>query len=320
MTKFINKFKIPTLLGLGIIFLGIVSGLYLVLREQIFLSQAAPNLTPQNITLTNLTEDSVVISWQTNSAAASFITFGQSSPGEQTALDDRDTSTPKPHSTHYVTLKNLLPKTNYQFKIISGKISSDIKKFKTASPLTNQTIFPPIIGSVLNGDTPLNDGTVYLSIAGATTQSALIKSGGNFLIPLSQIRKYDLSDKYQLTEGAIAKLTIRSDKGDANVLFQLAVSSLSLPPIKLGEDIDLTLPSATPTPSPSKDLGQYDLNSDGKINSADYAIAASCFGKKPSTTLPGKISCAKTDINGDGAINQKDLDLMTKKLKELGSQ
>src|SRR3989344_3209330 len=142
MTQFINKFKIPTLLGLGIILIGLVSGLYLVLREQTFLSQAAPNFTPRNITLTNIAEDSVVISWQTNSAAPSFITFGQSNPGEQTALDDRDTDAPKPRLTHYVTLKNLLPKTNYQFKIITGKIISDVKWFETASPLTNQTVFP----------------------------------------------------------------------------------------------------------------------------------------------------------------------------------
>lgn len=317
MTGFISKFKIPTILGLGIILLGIVAGVYLNLKEQIFLSQAAPNLTPQNITLTNITDSEAVISWQTNSPAASFITFGQDNPGEQTVLDDRDTlapsgAGPKPRLTHYATLKNLLPKTNYQFKIISGRISSDIAKFETAQPFASKAEFTPIIGSVFSGDSPLDDGIVYLSIPEATTQSALIKSGGNFLIPLAQIRKIDMAD-YQLTEGTTAKLTVHSDKGESNVLFKLKANSLPLPPVKLGQNIDLTTPEETPLPTPTvKDLGKFDLNGDGKINAADNAIILQNFGKNPKDK--------KADLNGDGKVDQKDLDLMAQELKDLGSQ
>lgn len=298
--QFINKFKIPTLLGLAIIILGLVSGVYLVLREQVFLSQAAPDLTPQNVTFTNISEDSVVISWKTNVSAASFITYGQNNPREQTALDDRDIS-PKPRLIHYVTLKNLLPKTSYQFKIVSGKVTSDVKKFETAAPLTNQTGFTPIIGSVLDGNSPVQDGVVYLSVADAATQSSLIKGGGNFLISLSQISK--------VAEGTLAKLTIHSDKGEASVLLKLKANSAPLPPIKLGQNIDLTTPETTPPPSPGiSDLNTYDLNGDGIINTTDYAIIIRNQGKNPKNK--------KTDINGDGIVDQKDLDLMSQKLKD----
>ncbi|MDD5415514.1 MAG: dockerin type I domain-containing protein [Candidatus Daviesbacteria bacterium] len=326
MTNFFNKFKIPTLLGLSIIILGIISGLYLVLREQVFLSQAAPDLTPRDVAITNITDDSAVISWQTNTATKSFITYGQKNPGEQTVLDDRDANPtpsgarPKPRLIHYVTLKNLLPNTNYLFKITSGKFISEVMKFDTANPLINQAGFTPVIGSVIDGNNPLNDGVVYLSIQDAATQSSLIKSGGNFLIPIAQIRKTDLSDVFPLTEETIAKLTINSDKGNASILFKLQTNSSSLPPVKLGQDLDLTILTETPLPSAIKDLDKYDLNSDGKINSTDYAILSSCFGKQPNTALPGNRSCAKTDINTDGVINQKDLDLMSQKLKSLGSQ
>ena len=323
MTQFFNKFKIPTLLGLGIIFLGITSGVYLVLQKQTFLSRAVPNLTARNITLTNISEESVVISWQTNSLTASFITFGQSSPSEQTALDDRDNNPsaggPKPRLIHYVTLKNLLPKTSYQFKIISGKITSGVQKFETTTPLTNQTGFTPIIGSVLDGNTPLESGIVYLSISRASTQSSLIKEGGNFLIPLSQIRKDDLSDAYQPTEETIAKLTINSDKGDASILFRLNANPEPLPPIKLGQNIDLTVAKEGLQPTPTaKDLDKYDLNGDGKINAADNAIILQNFGPLREASKNPKNKQA--DLNGDGIVNQKDLDLMAKKLKELGSQ
>lgn len=319
-----NKFKIPTLLGLGIIFSGIASGLYLVLSQQVYLSQAAPNLTPKNITITNITEDSVVISWQTNSPTASFITFGQKAADEETVLDDRDNNLPasvgpKPHQTHYVTLKNLLPKTTYLFKIISGKLTSDPLKFEAAAPPANKSNFTPVIGSVLDEDTPLNDGIVYLAIGDAIVQSALVKTGGNFLIPLSQVSKADLTDTYPLTEDTTAKLIIRSNKGDTTVSFKLKANSAPLPPIKVGQNIDLTTIEETPLPVTTSDLEQYDLNGDGKLNAADYAILTSCLGKRLNTILIEGKSCAKADINRDGVINQKDIDLIPQKLKELGS-
>ncbi len=274
-----------------------------MLREQTFLSQAAPNFTPRNITITNIADNSVVISWQTSSAAPSFVTFGQNNPSGQTALDDRDEAAPKPRLAHYVTLKNLLPKTSYQFKITAGKLTSDVQRFETATPLTSQTGFTPIIGSVLDGTIPLEEGVAFLFLPEATVQSSVIKSG-NFLIPLSQIRKADLTDTYQLTEGMIAKLTVKSVKGEANVEFVLRADSPPLPPLKLGESIDLTtqIPS-----SPDQDPYQYDLNDDGIINTADYMTLLQNMGKNPKN--------AKADINGDGVVDQQDRDLMTEKLK-----
>lgn len=264
MKKFSIKFKIPTILGLSIIILGIIAGVFLTLTEQIFTSKASLSINAENITLTNVTDDSVTISWQTLSPTTSFITFGQTNPNEQTILDDRDSKTsPKIHAIHYITIKNLLPKTSYQYKILSGKITSEVKNFTTAAPLTTQTGFRPIIGSVLDGDQPLDEGIIYLSIADAAIESSLIKNSGNFLIPISQIRKLDLSDSFPLTADTIAKLTIVSAKGQTTALFKLKDSEKGLPPIKLGEDLDLT---------GVEDVDKYDLNNDGKINATDNAI------------------------------------------------
>lgn len=317
----ITKLKIPTLLGLAIIVVGIVAGVYLNFKEQVFLSQAAPDFTAQNIIITNVSDTGATISWQTTSQATAFITFGQNNPGEQTVLDDRDNlqdkAGPKPHFIHYVTLKNLLPKTTYQFKIVSGKFTSDILKFETAQPLTEQGQYTPVIGSVLDNDTPLEEGILYLSIPEAATQSAQIKASGNFLIPLSSLRTADLSDIYPLAENTVAKITVVSEKGTANLLFRLKANSAPLQPLKLGENIDLTAETPEPaeaplelTPPPAV-LNKYDLNSDGKINAADNAIVLQNFGKK--------FKDKKADLNGDGKVDQKDLDLMAQKIKELGS-
>ncbi len=307
MKDFINRFKIPTVLGLGIIVFGIVAGVFLVVRQQSYISKASPDLLAQNIAITNISDNSAVISWQTSAPAASFVTYGQSSPDEQTALDDRDTSPPsagpKIHLFHYITIKNLLPKTTYQYKIISSKTVSAVNKFTTASPLP-QTGFSPVIGTVLDDNKSLDEGIAFLSIANAALQSALIKTEGNFLIPISQLRKADLSDNYPSTEETIAKLTIVSASGEANALFKL-IDSGNLPPLRLGENLDLT---TAPAPTPPPQVNKFDLNNDGKINAADNAVILNNFGKNPKDK--------RADLNGDNVVDQKDLDLMAKQINQ----
>ncbi len=297
MNNFFNRLKIPTLLGISVITLGIVAGVFLTLRGQSFISKASPDKLPQNITLSNISDDSITISWQTSAPITSFVTLGINSPDDQTVLDDRDTN-PKPHLVHYVTIKNLLPKTTYQYKVISGKISSETLRFTTASPISSQIGFRPIIGSVLNENKPLDEGVVYLSIADAGTESSLVKDSGNFIIPISQIRKADLSDSFPLSKDTTAKLTIVSGSGEASALFRLKDSEAGLPSINLGDNLDLT---TVPTP-------QYDLNEDGKINATDNAILLQNFGKNPTNK--------KTDLNSDGVVDQKDLDLMSKQINQ----
>lgn len=310
--NFIIELKIPTLLGLGVILIGIIGGVILTLREQIFISQASPDVTAQNITLSNISDTEATLSWQTSAPAISFVTFGQTNPNEQTVLNDKDSSQvatkPTAHLIHYASIKNLTSKTTYQYKIITGKITSNVAKFTTAIPIEQQVEFRPIIGSVLDKGKPLEEGVVYLSIANASLQSAQVKAG-NFLIPLSQIRTTDLSESFPLNEDTIGKLTVISEKGNVNALIKLRNSSSPLPPLKLGQDIDLTIES---TPAPASPAAQeitiFDLNGDNRINAADNAIILQNFGKNPKNK--------KADLNSDGIVDQKDLDLMAKQINQ----
>lgn len=272
--KALNKFKIPTLLGLGVILLGIAVGVFLVLREQAFFTQAAPSQTPQNITVSNIEDSSAAISWQTSSPSLGFVTYGQNDSGEETTLDDRD-SVPQSHQIHYVTIKNLLPKTEYKYKVVSGKIKSEVLKFTTASQTDKKAQFSPVIGSASQDNKPLAEGIAYLTITGVTPQSALIKNLGNFLIPLTNLN---------LEANTEAKITINSPNGQANILFLLKEDGVNLPPLNIGDNLDLTIP-ASPTPSPTPDLTIYDLNKDKKINAADYSLAQKNKGKEMNGVL-----------------------------------
>lgn len=300
MNKFLDRFKIPTLLGLGIILAGIAGGVLLVLREQGLMLQAAPGATPENIIITNVTEDSVAVSWQTDKEVTSFLTYGPDDPKDIPLQDDRDQDTPKPRFNHYVSLKNLLPNTTYQFKIFTHQQTSETRQFTTATPISDQNNLPPVIGSILDGDQPLNEGIVYLSLAGAIPQSALIKTEGNFIIPLAKIVKEDRSGLVPLDGETSVKLTVISNQGEASVVFYLKDASNLLPPLRIGQALDLR--------SANVDLNKFDLNGDGLTNAADNAIILRNFGKNPKEK--------KADLNSDGVVDEKDLDLMAEQINQ----
>lgn len=310
MIRFLNKFKIPTLLGLGVIVAGIASGVSLIVKDQPFLIKASPNLVPQNITVSNIQDTEITISWQTSSATSSFITYGLQNPKQILSLDDRDTNTSKARFLHYVTIKNLQPDTTYLFKIISSKLLSETKNFKTAKKASFQNGFGPIISTVFDGNNPLDEAVAYLSISEANIQSAIIKDLGNFLIPISLMRKDDLSDTFHPKEDAIAKLTIIGSNGQANVLFKIKPEGVVLPQIRLGQNLDLT--TFTPSiPQPTtQELDKFDLNQDQQINALDYSEVLVNFGPLREASKNPKDK--KTDFNGDGIVDQKDLDLIQK--------
>lgn len=316
MTHFFEKFKIPTILGLTLIFIGIGIGVFLVLKDQPLISKASPNLLPKDKPIFSNIEDSTgVVSWQTADSTSSFVNFGTQSL-DQTAKDDRDLQAPSTHTVHYVTLKNLLPQTSYQLKVVAGKNTSNVFEFKTAAPSTTQNNFGPVIGSVLDGNEqsstsykPLEEGIAYLSISNTIIQSSLIKNLGSFLIPLSQIRNTDLSDISPLKEDTVAKLTIVAKDGQGAVaIFKLKTAGTTLPPIRLGQNLDLTAEIEEEPLIPDQDLINFDLNGDGEINATDNAIILRNFGKNPQDK--------RADLDGNGEVNKDDLDLMAKQINQ----
>lgn len=306
-----NKFKFPTIIGLSIIFLGLISGMIFTMQNQplTFLTKAGPDQTPQNIVVSNIEDVGASISWQTTSDVTGFITFGVTSPGEQTIIDDRDSSNPRPRTTHYVTLKKLTPQTTYQVKIFSGRLpSSEIIKITTTAATTSQNDLKPAISSVLQGSQPVEDGIAYLSIAGANIQSAPIKDLGNFIIPLNKMASVDLSNIFTPDPETIAKINVISNLGQASAIFKIKDLNQTIGPLKIGQDLDLT--TATPTITPTPEIDKYDLNGDGLINANDNAILLKNFGKSPKNI--------KADLNGDGVVDKKDVDLMAKRITTQG--
>lgn len=304
MRSFLSNIRIPTLAGLTIIIFGIAAGMYLTLRQQSFVSKAAPEISPKNIRVTNIEDTSAAISWITDTGTAGFVQYFIEGNPLQTAPDDAGSKPPTSTLLHHVSLKNLTPETTYQYKIISGKLTSELLQFNTSKTIEEQSELTPVIGTVQDLDGFLKSGLVYLEIPGGITQSTLIKSLGNFIIPLGKVRTSDLSDLFR-DKDVEAKLTVVTD-GQILTSARFIPGKIKSPigPLVVGQNLDLTIPVASPAA-----LIKFDLNSDGIINASDHSIVLTSLGKKP------KVAAA--DLNEDGIVDKKDLDIISTEITKL---
>lgn len=316
----LNQIRFPTVLGLAVIILGIFSGVFLTIQNSNIISQAAPDQTPLDIRVTNTEPESATISWKTNSAVVGFITYGQSNSNENVILDDRDKGNPTSRSLHYITIKTLTPNTTYRYKIISGKIDNlPEASFTTSMQSQTQNDLKPIIGNVLDNDHVLEEGIVYMELEGATPQSALVKNFGGFIIPINSISTSDLTEIYD-PSGQPAQISVVT-RGDKTTVANLTIASDNqlTQPIKIGESQNLdskpeenALGISTFSQLLQPKVNKFDLNSDGKVNSLDYAYLLRNFGRSPKDK--------KADLNNDGVVNKKDQDLMTSEINKVVNQ
>ncbi len=303
----LNSVRIPTLLGLAILFMGLGGAVFLVNQNQIFQSHAAPLISPTNISITNITDSQASISWETDQNLPGFIKFGTSTAIVHTAGDIRDINGPQNHKIHFVNLTNLSPNTTYYFKISSGTSYYplvDTLRFSTSS-VFNPTGNLPIIGDIIDSSgQPPSEALITLEIPGAQTISTISKLSGSFILPLADLRSTDLSQSFSWPkEGVEGKLTITDLKQTSIISIHLPSSKSSLPLITLGQNYNINVPLQSPTPSispTSSPLSKYDLNGDGKVNILDALIVARSFGKKDK----------RLDFDGDGIVDQKDLNII----------
>lgn len=302
-----SKFRIPTLLGIGILALGMAGGIILVNQNQSFKSKAGPSIVPKNITVTNISDTSASVFWQTDIPTTGFIQAGISSSLNLLFRDERDPQSPRSYKLHFVTLNNLKPNTTYNYKINSGELiypENSTLNFQTPPFLPLQD-YPPIIGTIINKKfQPVPEALITLELTGAQKLSTVTKMAGNFILPLSTFKTADLLQNFNLESSPSAKLIISDTNQSSEISFQLPLNK-TLPPIVLGENMDLTPPSATPSPRPQQN---FDLNNDKVVNALDSSIVLKNYGKNPQDK--------EADLNQDGTVDQKDLLLFANYLSQ----
>lgn len=310
----LNRFRIPTILGLFIIFSGIGAGVFLASGQQLLTTQASPDPKPIDILVTNIQDESAVISWKTADKTIGYVKYGEDGL-DSIAIDDLDkteaTTNPKtqPRIEHYVTIRNLIPKTTYLFQINSGNtLFSDVHTFDTAASSLKDSSLKPLFGTVSDGTQFAITGTVFLTIPGRVTQTALISKFGSFTIPLSKVYNDLLTDIMPENDDQVAKLQAFTPSGTATA--KIIPSLINQPlELKVGQDLDFTQVKSQENTEDNVDVSEFDLNHDGVVNAADETIVK--------TNLNKKLTPMQGDFYKDGIVDKKDLELIRQKMTDL---
>lgn len=170
-----RKIRIPTLVAILILTLGLSFSIVLTQQKQFFLPSAKSQNIPKDVKISNITDSSFTITWLTQDKADGFVVWGKSKSLGQTTNEE----TKAKGYTHSATITNLEPETTYYFKINSGGDLYD----NDGSPWETKTA-PKLSSS----ETPAiqNISGFIVNALGAPATSALVfvKAGGQIFSQL----------------------------------------------------------------------------------------------------------------------------------------
>lgn len=303
--------RIPTILGLGLLFAAVVLGTAIFVYHQRISKEIMEKYSPFDIEIVNLTDSQATIVWQTETPVVSEIILGNQILSQK-GFDDRGSSGLR--LTHSVTMKNLTPQTRYQFKIKADKFTypKTPQSFTTGDKLDKQAQTPikPVVGTVVNSSLdPIDEALVFFQSEKFATISTYTSTAGSFILPLGNLRTKDLKNSYNPTGQEEA--TIKIIRGHAQSNIELVVPAVNphLPPVTIGENRDFKKLVATPsaTPQSTAAFNRFDLNKDGVVNTLDVSIVLDNFGNNPRITA--------TDFNKDGTVDKEDIDSIKQALQ-----
>lgn len=179
-------------------------------------SDASAEAIPQDVSLSNLTTNSITVTWVTSVEAEAEIVV--SGADEEVFQDFRGAGE---RMTHYVEIVDLTPGTDYEFSIISNddeytSEGGNAFKFKT-STLTDQTPVPnPVFGSVPELDD--DDALIYFfSTSPASLPLTTVPTNtGNWILDLSSLRGLDGSTIVNLTDTSAITILVVGKNGDGS--------------------------------------------------------------------------------------------------------
>ena len=280
MIKQIANFRIPSVIGIILLLIGVGVTSYLVDQGVILEGRAAPEKNPGNIAITNVNPDSFTVMYTTEESVPGTLSYGTEKDGGSVALDERNASEGRstPFTTHQITVRNLKPDTTYYFKIVSGDAvfqnENEPYVVKTAPELST----PPPNNQAVKGSVRFPDTTqkkdllVLLTSETNEPRSALVSTDGLYTIPLTSLRTKDLSAFATLTDSTVFELQILSNNqvSKAKVLYS---NTQPVPLISFGETYDFTIntePLANNTNASQS--AQFPAVSEGGSNQATIQI------------------------------------------------
>lgn len=226
-----NK-RIPTILGSLLLFTILFTGVWLSTQKTNTGSKASGGCSPIGVQVTNLTNKSVDISFQTTALCSSDINVNH-----KTISNFKSKS-----SSHYFRVDGLLSSTQYQYVLVvdGTQIESSDYNFKTA-PLPSGNLST---ASLAWGKIKLPSGQasletiVYLNIPGAWPLSALTDSDGQWHILMSNSFTEDKSSLFIPPDNGSEDIFVYSTDGQLTQVENSLAKNDPVPDIIVGQGFD----------------------------------------------------------------------------------
>lgn len=300
--------RIPTIFGIVLLAAGLAVGVFLVQKTQRVNPRAAessPN--PENITISNVTDQSFTVSWTTSTPVTGYLQAGTSGQSlSRRVIDDRDkiATSPGVSSTHYVTVDSLQPDTEYQFRLGEGTTALFDQNGKPFSVMTARTMPANQVSDLAQGTVATSAGQpgggaiVYAQLPGAQLLSSLASSSGNWIVPLSTARVSDLSSSttYDRSTTVYALRVDGGVDGRSNVTLTTA-SDNPTPPIVLGQSYDFRQSKTPITVNSTPALSGGGTSEETASTEATSVFEFSSLG--PVTQASGDVTLDNPKNNGE---------------------
>ncbi len=230
MRENFSEKKIPTLIGLLIITIGIFGTSFLVRNLGPLSTRATPSEIPQEVKITNLSNNSLTISWTTQDEVAGSVLFWNEEKNQQLAVDARDKSeNAGSYKTHFINLSALTPTTPYFFTLNSGKSSynNNDSPYKVTTNSSSPRAKIQIQGEVLNSDSsPGKNVLIYSRLGEVFSASAFTSSSGEWALFVE--------------DNGQKSLALFLTDGQTNSTVKIDFPVTAVAPITLGQDYDFT--------------------------------------------------------------------------------
>jgi len=237
--------RIPTILGIILVLLGILLTTFIIKNQTVFKSKASNSQDPQNVKVTNITDASFTITYQTELPATGSVSYGYDKKLGKSELEDvdKEKGSFSPKKIHSISVKKLTPATKYYLTIISGSNTF----------LNNGTPFEIVTGSdisspsakqqTIKGKIVLPDGNappetlVYLNAENSQLLSSTVAQDGKFSFSLKELRTNNLSSYFNTNDSTIFKIFATNGSLKSTALVSL-IQADSVPTITLSNDYD----------------------------------------------------------------------------------
>lgn len=198
---YITPYQKKQLRTVIILLIGIPLTIFAGYKAIQWFTSAGAEAQPQNVIVGNLAQESVVITWTTETKVSGSVVLLENGVETTTAIDKRGNER---RYTHYVEFEYLEPSTTYEFKIISGEGTyegegTDGYTFTTPNVAVEQPTPVAASGEVEGnwGD----DVLVYVTTKDKSVYPAvtILNSSGTWLVDLSVMKKVSDKSVYQVS-------------------------------------------------------------------------------------------------------------------------